>query len=68
MRSGAQSASISSNQSPSILQFSRRPSTISPLSRQQNQQLLLVCQVLSVLVARVIEYSNFPFAFSVARI
>lgn len=38
----AQSASITSNQSSVPLQFNRRPSTISPLNRQQNQQLLLV--------------------------
>ena len=39
----AQSASITSNQSPIPLQFGRRSSTISPLNRQPNQQLLLVC-------------------------
>ncbi|XP_065213613.1 nucleoprotein TPR-like isoform X2 [Planococcus citri] len=37
----AQSASITSNQSPIPLQFGRRSSTISPLNRQPNQQLLL---------------------------
>lgn len=38
----AQSASITSNQSSTTMQFNRRPSTISPLNRQQNQPLLLV--------------------------
>lgn len=44
----AQSASITSNQSSMQLQFSRRPSIISPLNRQQNQQLLLVCNIVFI--------------------